>query len=131
MLTVNVKQQRNNNKQMIIVLHYFPVLSFIWTALVALSYSSSMVRTRFAPILYFGMVAIRLHVILCRRHFEVNEDMVHILLMLEYFSLRILKQKICSVVILLALSPACSSPVISAAWGLSLFMLTVRMTLLE
>ena len=42
-----------------------------------------MVRTGFALILYFRMVALRLHAILCQRLFEINEDMVQILLMLE------------------------------------------------
>ena len=40
-----------------VVLNHSPMLPFIWTALVALLYSCSMVRTRFALILYFRMVA--------------------------------------------------------------------------
>ena len=40
-----------------VVLNHSPMLPFIWTALVALSYSCSVVRTRFALILYFRMVA--------------------------------------------------------------------------
>ena len=40
-----------------VVLSHSPMLPFIWTALVALSQSCSMVRTRFALILYFRMVA--------------------------------------------------------------------------
>ena len=40
-----------------VVLNHSPMLPFIWTALVALSYSYSMVRTRFALVLYFCMVA--------------------------------------------------------------------------
>ena len=39
--------------------------------------------------------------------FEINEDMVQILLMLEVLSHRILRLKICSVVLLPALNPAC------------------------
>ena len=65
--------------------------------------------------------------------FEIDEDMVQILLMLEvlYFSYRILGLKICSVVLLPALNPACSSAIISSAWGLSLFKMIFKMTLLE
>ena len=63
--------------------------------------------------------------------FEINEDMVQILLMLEVFSHRILRLKICSVVHLPALNPACSSAIISSVWGLSLFKMTFSMTLLE
>ena len=40
-----------------VVLNHSPVLPFIWTALVALSWSCSTVRTRFALILYLRMVA--------------------------------------------------------------------------
>ena len=49
----------------------------------------------------------------------------------RYFSHRILRLKICSVVLLPALNPACSSAIISSAWGLSLFKITFSMTLLE
>ena len=39
-----------------------------------------------------------------------------------------LRLKICSVVLLPALNPACSSAIISSAWGLSLFSDFARMT---
>ena len=45
--------------------------------------------------------------------FETNEGMVQILLMLKIR--RILRLKICSVVLLPALNPACSSTIISSA----------------
>ena len=38
----------------------------------------------------------------------------------------ILRLKICSVVLLPALNPACSSAIISSAWGLSLFQMTFQ-----
>ena len=41
----------------VVVRNHSPMLPFIWTALVALSLSYSMARTRFALILYFRMVA--------------------------------------------------------------------------
>ena len=63
--------------------------------------------------------------------FEIGEDTVQILLVWRYFSHRILRLKICSVVLLPALNPACSSTIISSAWGLSLFKITFSMTLLE
>ena len=55
-----------------------------------------------------------MHAILCRMFFEINEDMVQILLMLEVL---FTKLNICSMVLLTALKPACSSAVISSAWG--------------
>ena len=66
--------------------------------------------------------------------FEIDEDMVQILLVLEVLftqDSRILRLKICSVVLLPALNLACSSAIISSAWGLSLFKITFSMTLLE
>ena len=148
-----------------------------------------MVQTRFALILYFRMVA---HKAAChtlsKAFFEINEDMVQILLMLEVLftqdcvvsywrkyvhevlvnrlgglslprksvvrltdhpdmtldvyrgrkttmqqnaTHRIVRLKICSVVLLPALNPACSSAIISSAWGFSLFKMTFSMTLLE
>ena len=67
-----------------IVLNHSPMLPFVWTALVALSYSCTMVRTRFALILHFRMGA---HKAAChtlsKAFFEIDEDMVQILLVLE------------------------------------------------
>ena len=56
--------------------------------------------------------------------FEINEDMVQILLMSEVLSHSMLRLKICSVVLLPALNPACSSAIICSAWGFSLFKMT-------
>ena len=63
--------------------------------------------------------------------FEINEEKVQILLMLEVLSHTSLRLKICSMVLLPALNLACSSAIISSAWGLSLFKMTFSMTLLE
>ena len=63
--------------------------------------------------------------------FEINEDMVQILLTLEVLFTQDSKVKIRFVVLLPALNPACSSEIISSAWGLSLFKMTFSMTLLE
>ena len=60
--------------------------------------------------------------------FEINEDMVQVLLMLEVLFNKILRLKICSVVLLPALNPAFSSATISSAWGFSLFKMTFSMT---
>ena len=62
--------------------------------------------------------------------FEINEDMVRIFLILEVLFTQNSKVKICSVVFLPALNPACSLAIISSAWALSLFKMTVSMTLL-
>ena len=59
--------------------------------------------------------------------FEINEDLVQILLMLEVlFTQDSLQLKICSVMLLPALNPDCSSAIISSTWGLSLFKMTFQ-----
>ena len=63
--------------------------------------------------------------------FEINEDMVQILLVLEVLFTQDSEVEDLSVVLLPALSPACSSAIISSAWGLNLFKITSSMTLLE
>ena len=60
---------------------------------------------------------------------EVYENMVEVLLVLEMFLQRILKLKICSVVLLPALKPACSSAIIFSACGFNLFSTIFSMTL--
>ena len=66
-----------------------------------------------------------------RVFFETNDDMVQILLMLEVLFTQDSKAEDCSVVLLPAPNPACSSAIISSAWGLSLFKMTFSMTLLR
>ena len=61
---------------------------------------------------------------------EVYKDMVEVLLVLEIFLKRICRLKICSVVLLLALKPACSSVMIFSACGFNLFSRAFSMTLL-
>ena len=61
---------------------------------------------------------------------EVYEDMVEVLLVLDIFSQRICRLKICSVVLLSASKPACSSAMICSACGFSLFSMLFSMTLL-
>ena len=62
---------------------------------------------------------------------EIYEDMVEVLMVLEiYFSQWILKLTICSVVLLTALKPACSSATIFSAYGFNLFSMIFSMTLL-
>ena len=114
------------------VLNNFPMLQFIWTALVALSWSCSMVRTRLALILYFRMVA---HKAAChtlsKAFLKSMKTWYRFCWCWKYFSHRILRLKICSVVLLPALNPACSTAIISSTCGLSLFKITFSMTLLE
>ena len=55
-----------------------------------------------------------LHAILCQRLFEINEDLIEILLMLEILFIQDSKVK---VVLLSALTTACSLAIISLAWG--------------
>ena len=92
-----------------------------------------MVRTRFALILYFRMVA---HKAAChtlsKAFFEIDEDMVQILLVLE-----VLFTQDSEVEDLFIGASSGSEPslfysaIISSAWGLSLFKITFSMTLLE
>ena len=58
------------------------------------------------------------------------EDMVEILLMLQVFLAEDSRLNICSVVLFLALKPACSSAMISSACGWILFRMIFNMTLL-
>ena len=63
-------------------------------------------------------------------HFEIYEDMVEVLLVRRYLSQRIRRLKICSVVLLPALKPACSSAMTFSACDFNLFNMIVSMTLL-
>ena len=63
--------------------------------------------------------------------FEINEDTVQILLMLEVLFTQDFKVEDLFCGAFSALDPACSSAIISSAWGLSLFKMTFNMTLLE
>ena len=63
--------------------------------------------------------------------FEINEDMVQILMMLEVlFTLDSkIEELFCGASS--GSEPACSSTIISSVWGLRLFKMTFSMTLLE
>ena len=91
-----------------------------------------MVPTRFALILYFRMVA---HKAAChtlsKAFLKSMKTWYRFCWYCRFFSHRILRLKICSVVLLPALNPAYSSAVISSAWGLSLCKMTFNMTLLD
>ena len=69
-------------------------------------------RTRFELILFFRIRPIRLHAILYQKFFEINEDMVQILLMLEILFTQESKVKDFSVVHHPALNQAFSSAII-------------------
>ena len=84
-----------------------------------------MVRTRYALILYFRMVANK---VACH---TLSKAFLKSMKTWYRGSHRILRSKICSMVLLPALNPACSSAIIASAWGLSLFKITFSMTLLE
>ena len=76
------------------------------------------------------MVLIRLSLMLYSL-LEVHEDMVKALLVLQVFlTVCILGLKICSVVLLPALKPACSFLMVSSACGFGLFRRILSMTLL-
>ena len=61
---------------------------------------------------------------------EIDETMIDVLLVLYIFSHKIRNLKICSVVLLPARKPACSSAMMFSASGFSLFRITVNITLL-
>ena len=58
------------------------------------------------------------------------EGLIKVLLVLEIFLTKVFRLKTCSVVLLPALKPACSSGMISSACGFSLFSEIFSMTLL-
>ena len=94
-----------------------------------------MVQTRFALIMFIHMVA---HKAAChaatlvKGFFEISIDMVQILLLLEVlFIQNNLKSKICPLVLCSALNPDFSSAVICLAWVLSVFKMTLNITLLK
>ena len=61
---------------------------------------------------------------------EVDDDMLTVLLEIFLIKQRILQLKICSMVVLPALKPACTSAIIFSACGFSLFIMIFSMTLL-
>ena len=78
-----------------------------------------MVRTRFALILYFRMVT---HKAAChtlsKAFLKSVKTWCRFCWCWRYFSHRILRLKICSVVLLPALNPACSSAINQKSWSL-------------
>ena len=60
---------------------------------------------------------------------EVYEDMIEVLLVLKILLTECFRLKICSVVLLPALKPACSSAMIFSACGFSQFNMIFSMTL--
>ena len=78
--------------------------------------------------LYFFMVAHKAACQTLSKALEVYEDMVEVLLVLEIILSN--RLKICSVVLLPALKPACSSAMIFSACGFNLFNMIFSMTLL-
>ena len=92
-----------------------------------------MTRIRLVLMLYFFVVAHKASCqTLLKAFFEVYEDMVEILLVLDifFFSRGMRRLRICSVVLLPALKPACSSAMIFSACGFSLFSMIFSMILL-
>ena len=86
-------------------------------------------RTRFALILYFRMVA---HKAACHTlsiFFKISEDMVQILLMLEILFIQDFKGEYLFCGAPSGSESACYSAMISSAWGLSLFKMIFSMTL--
>ena len=67
---------------------------------------------------------------LSKGFFEINGDMVQILLIIEVLFTLDSKVEICSVVPLPVLNPACSSEIIYTALGFSLFKMPISLTLL-
>ena len=86
-----------------------------------------MTRVMLALILYFLIVARKV----IKGLFEINEDMVEILLMLQVFLAEDpeIEYLFCQV-LLPALKPACSSAMVYSACGWSLFRMIFNMTLL-
>ena len=90
-----------------------------------------MTRIRLAIIFYLFMVA---HKAACKTlskaFLKSIKTMVEFLLVPGIFTKRILRLKICSVVLLPALKPACSSVIMFSACGFNLISMIFSMTLL-
>ena len=79
----SVGDSRHPCRTLTVVRNQSPMLLLKITALVALSYRCSMVRTSLEPMLYFLMVARMPYLIKCL--LEIYEDMIQALLMLKVF----------------------------------------------
>ena len=115
-----------------VVRNQSPMLPLKNIVLVAVSQRCLMTRIRLALMLYFFMV-----VHCCPQRcmpnpveglLDVYEDMVEVFPVLRYFSHSMRRLKICSVVLLPALKPACSSAMIFSVCGFNLFSMTFSMT---
>ena len=82
---------------------------------------------RFVLMLYFFMVAQKAARKTLSKAF-LNEEVVEVLLVLEMFLIENAWVKICSVVLLPALKPACSSAMLFSACGFNLFSMIFSMT---
>ena len=114
-----------------VVRNQYSMLLLKITALVALSYRCSMVRTSLEPMLYFLMIA---HKAAChtlsKAFLKSMKTWYRLCWCWRCFSQRILRLKICSLVLCPARKLACSSAMISSAWGLCLLSSIFNMTLL-
>ena len=114
-----------------VVQNQSPTLPLKRTALMALSQRCLVTQIRFSLMLYFSMVS---HKAACQ---TLSKAFLKSMMIWyrscwcwRYFSQRIRRLKICSVLLLPARRPACSSAVIFSAYGFNLFSMTFSMTLL-
>ena len=113
-----------------VVLNHSPVLPLNRTALWALSCRFSMARMMLAFMLYFLIVAYKASCHTLSKAFLESMKTWKRFCCCRYFSQRILRLNICSLVLIPALKPACSSAMCSSACGWSLFRMIYNMTLL-
>ena len=127
----SVSESRHPCRTLTVVRNQSSMLLLKRTALVASSYRFLMNRIRLVLMLYFFMVA---HKTACqtlsKAFLKSMKTWQRSYWCWRYFSWRILKLKICSVVLLPALKPACSSAMIFSACGFNLFSMIFSMTLL-
>ena len=114
-----------------VLLNHSPVLPLNRTAHWALSYRFLMARMMLALMLYFLVVVHKASChTLSKAFLKSTKTWSRFCWCCRHFSPRILRLNICSVVLLLAMKPACSSAIISLSCGWSLFRMIFNITLL-
>ena len=124
-----VGESRHPCRTPTVVQNQSPMLLLKRTALAALSLRFLMTRIRFVLMLYFFMVA---HTAACqtlsKAFLKSMKTWYRFCWCWRYFSQRIHKLKIYSVVLLPALKPACSSAMVFFVCGFNLFSMIFSMT---
>ena len=126
-----IGESRHPCRTPIVALNNSPVLPLNRTALWALSYRFSLARMILALMLYLLIVAHKASCHTLSKALKFLRSMKtwwRFCWCCSYFSQRIPRFNICSVVLLPAVNPSCSSAMISSACGWGLFRMIFNMT---